>query len=78
MEIWAIDNIIFATTTNCTLTFCPTKGKSSPEKLALKGQNSAKLTSTAQEVKNLLKSLVVLRETCKIAILKQDKYSSKC
>lgn len=36
------------------------RGMSPLEKLALKGQNSAKLTSAAQKVKNLLKSLVVL------------------
>lgn len=60
MEIRATDNIIFAMTMNYTLTFCPTKGMSSLEKLALKGQNSAKLTSIAQKFKNLLKSLVAL------------------
>lgn len=78
MEIWATDNIIFVTATNCTLTFCPTKGMSSLEKLALEGQNSAKLTSTAQKVKNLLKSLITLSEACKIIMLQQDKYSLKC
>lgn len=58
MEIQATD-IIFATAVHYTLTFCPTKGTSSLDKLALKGQYSANLISIAQKAKNLLKSLAV-------------------
>lgn len=62
MEIRAADNVIFATEMNCTLTFRPTNRhvSSGDVKLALKGSNSAKLISTAQKIKHLLKFLLEL------------------